>query len=108
MIRSLGDAAYSSPGRIDRLDLWPLSRSEIEGGHLNLIDELLAGRVPRVAGAPVGPDAYAPYIAQGGYPEARKRPPARVRNRWFRDYISGAVERDVRELADLAVVLQPG
>ena len=89
------------PGRIDRLDLWPLSRSEIEGGHLNLIDELLAGRAPQVVGAPVGPDAYALYIAQGGYPEARKRPPGRVRNRWFRDYISGAVERDVRELADL-------
>jgi predicted AAA+ superfamily ATPase len=89
------------PGRIDRLDMWPLSRTEIEGGQLNLIDELLAGRAPQVTGAPVGPDAYAPYIAEGGYPEARQRPAGRVRNRWFRDYISGAVEHDVRELADL-------
>ena len=89
------------PGRIDRLDLWPLSRSEIEGGQANLVDELLAGRAPQVTGAPVGPDAYAGYIAEGGYPEARLRPGGRVRNRWFRDYIAGAVERDVRELADL-------
>ncbi len=89
------------PGWIDRLDLWPLSRSEIEGGQINLIDELLAGRAPHVTGAPVGPDAYAPFIAEGGYPEARLRPAGRLRNRWFRDYISGAVERDVRELADL-------
>lgn len=89
------------PGRIDRLDLWPLSRSEIEGGRLNLVDELLAGRAPQVTGAPVGADAYAGYIAEGGYPEARLRPAGRVRNRWFRDYIAGAVERDVRELADL-------
>lgn len=96
------------PGRIDRLDLWPLSRTEIEGGQLNLIDELLAGRAPQVTGAPVGPDAYAPYIAQGGYPEARQRPAGRVRNRWFRDYISGAVERDVRELAALQHVDELG
>ncbi len=89
------------PGRIDRLDLWPLSRSEIEGGQLNLVDELLAGRAPQVMGAPVGPDAYAGYVAEGGYPEARLRPAGRVRNRWFRDYIAGAVERDIRELADL-------
>lgn len=89
------------PGRIDRLDLWPLARSEIEDGTLNLIDELLAGRAPHLSGMPTGPDAYAPYIAEGGYPEARQRPAGRLRNRWFRDYIAGAVERDVRELADL-------
>ncbi len=46
------------PGRIDRLDLWPLSRGEIEGGRLNLIDELLVGRVPQVTQALVGADAY--------------------------------------------------
>lgn len=96
------------PGRIDRLDMWPLARSEIEGGQLNLIDELLAGRAPEVSGAPVGPDAYAPYIAEGGYPEARLRPAGRIRNRWFRDYIAGAVERDVRELADLRRVEDVG
>ena len=35
------------PGRIDRIELWPLARSEIEGGTLNVIDELLAGRALR-------------------------------------------------------------
>jgi uncharacterized protein len=89
------------PGRIDRIDLWPLARSEIEGGTLNIMDTLLAGRPPQVSGAPVGPDAYAPLIAEGGYPEARLRPPGRLRTRWFRDYLAGTLGRDLLELAHL-------
>jgi uncharacterized protein len=89
------------PGRIDRIELWPLARSEIEGGKLNVIDELLAGRVPRVSGAAVGPDAYAQVIAEGGFPEARVRPAGRLRSRWFRDYLAGKLGRDLRELADV-------
>lgn len=89
------------PGRIDRIELWPLARSEIEGGTLNIIDELLAGRAPQVSAAAVGPDAYATAIAEGGYPEARLRPAGRLRNRWFRDYLAGTLGKDLLELADL-------
>lgn len=89
------------PGRIDRLELWPLARTEIEGGELNIIDELLAGRAPQVEQATVGPDAYATAICEGGYPEARLRPAGRLRNRWFRDYLAGTLGRDLLELADL-------
>jgi uncharacterized protein len=89
------------PGRIDRIELWPLARSEIEGGELNVIDELLAGRPPQLTGATVGPDAYVSAISRGGYPEARLRPPGRLRNRWFRDYLAGTLGKDLLELADL-------
>jgi uncharacterized protein len=89
------------PGRIDRIELWPLARSEIERGELNVIDELLAGRPPQLTSATVGPDAYATAISQGGYPEARLRPPGRLRNRWFRDYLAGTLGKDLLELADL-------
>lgn len=89
------------PGRIDRVDLWPLARSEIEAGSLNIVDELLAGRAPHVSRAPVGPDAFAPLIVQGGYPEARVRPAGRLRTRWFREYLAGTLGKDLLELADL-------
>lgn len=89
------------PGRIDRIELWPLARAEIEGGNLNVIDELLAGRVPQITGAPVGPDAYASAICEGGYPEARLRPSGRLRERWFRDYVAGTLSKDLLDLADL-------
>jgi uncharacterized protein len=87
-------------GRIDRVRMWPLAQTEILGGELNLVDELLAGRVPQIDGAPVGRRAFSSVIAEGGYPEARLRPPGRSRERWFEDYIETALERDLREIAD--------
>lgn len=89
------------PGRVDRIELWPLARCEIEGGELNVVDELLAGRPPQVTRATAGPDAYATAISEGGYPEARIRPAGRLRNRWFRDYLAGTLGKDLLELADL-------
>jgi predicted AAA+ superfamily ATPase len=89
------------PGRVDRIELWPLARAEVEGGQLNFFDELFAGRAPHVTNAPVGPDAYSRYVTEGGYPEARSRPAGRVRNRWFRDYLAGTLESDLRTLADV-------
>ena len=59
------------PGRIDRVDMWPLAQSEIRGGTLNVVDELFAGRAPQVTGAPVGRAAFSSVVGEGGYPEAR-------------------------------------
>ena len=39
-------------GRIDRIRMWPLARSEILGGQLNIVDELLAGRAPSSTALP--------------------------------------------------------
>jgi predicted AAA+ superfamily ATPase len=89
------------PGRIDRVDLWPLAQSEIRGGSLNVVDELFRGQAPRVAGAPVGRAAFSDVVAEGGYPEARVRPPGRVRARWFANYVASTLARDLTELADV-------
>jgi hypothetical protein len=83
------------PGRIDRVDMWPLAQSEIQGGKLNVIDELFAGRAPQVTGAPVGRAAFSGVVGEGGYPEARARPPGRRRQRWFDNYVSGTLARDL-------------
>jgi uncharacterized protein len=87
-------------GRIDRIRMWPLSQSEVLDGTLNIVDELLAGRAPQLDGAPVGRQAFASAIAEGGYPEARLRPVGRGRDDWFENYIDTALERDLREIAD--------
>ena len=89
------------PGRIDRIDMWPLAQSEIHGGHVNVVDELFAGRAPRVTGAPVGRAAFAEVVSEGGYPQARARPPGRRRERWFANYVSATLARDLLELADV-------
>jgi predicted AAA+ superfamily ATPase len=87
-------------GRIDRIRMWPLAQTEIVGGQLNIVDELLAGRAPQVTGATVGRSAFSDVIATGGYPEALARTAGRSRERWFEDYIDTALERDLSELAD--------
>lgn len=89
------------PGRIDRVDMWSLAQSEIRGGTLNVVDELFAGHAPKVTGAPAGRVAFADIVAEGGYPEARVRPPGRRRNRWFANYVAGTLSRDLAELADV-------
>jgi len=89
------------PGRIDRVDMWPLAQSEIRGGTLNVVDELFAGRAPQVTGAPAGRAAFSAVLGEGGYPEARERPPGRRRERWFANYVSGTLARDLVELADV-------
>ncbi len=96
--RRIADAL---PGRIDRVDMWPLAQSEIQGGSLNIVDELFQGRVPHVVGAPVGRSAFSQVLAEGGYPEARRRPAGRVRDRWFANYVASTLARDLTELADV-------
>jgi predicted AAA+ superfamily ATPase len=87
-------------GRIDRIRMWPLAQTEIAGGTLNVVDELLAGRVPQVSGAPVGHQAFSAVVAEGGYPDARLRPPGRRRARWFENYVDTALDQGLREIAD--------
>jgi predicted AAA+ superfamily ATPase len=87
-------------GRIDRVRMWPLAQTEILGGKLNVVDELMAGRPPQVTGATVGRSAFSAIVATGGYPEALSRTSGRSRERWFQDYIDTALERDLSELAD--------
>lgn len=89
------------PGRIERVDMWPLAQSEIHGGQINVVDDLFAGRAPQVTGAPVGRAAFAEVIGEGGYPQARARPPGRRRERWFANYVSATLARDLLELADV-------
>jgi uncharacterized protein len=89
------------PGRIDRVEMWPLAQSEIRGRTLNVVDTLFAGRAPLVTGAPAGRAAFSELIGEGGYPEARRRPAGRRRERWFANYVSGTLARDLVELADV-------
>ncbi len=85
-------------GRAERVPLWPLSQGELHGWRETFIDDLFAGRVPRIANAPVGRSAIAEALTVGGYPEAISRTNPRRRGRWFEEYVAMTLERDVRDL----------
>lgn len=88
----------SLAGRVRRIELWPLSQSEIHGVSNNFVDRLLAGDPPRVSGAPVGRYAFAEILARGGFPAVRTLKDSQ-RRLWYRDYVQGIVERDLRDIA---------
>lgn len=93
-------APDSLAGRIEHVRLWPFSQGELEGRREDLVERLYAGDVPRLDGRPVGRAVVAERVVRGGYPEAQGRTAARS-DRWFGDYLSSLVDRDVGVLADV-------
>lgn len=85
-------------GRIEIIELGPLTQAEIEGSTHNFVDALFGGEPPHVEGAPKGREALIERLAPGGYPEARKRSPKR-RKRWFDNYVQTTLERDLEDIS---------
>ena len=87
-------------GRTEYLYLWPLTQGEIHGEQPTFIDTLFQGRFPSVHDADVGRSAYADIVCAGGYPEARRRSPAR-RVRFFDGYLDTLMQRDLATIAQV-------
>ncbi|MEU1431249.1 ATP-binding protein [Nocardia sp. NPDC005746] len=98
---TLPQAGQSLTGRVDILDVLPLSQGEIAGTRESLIHSLLEGDQPDFSGftSDTSRDEYARRITSGGMPVALRRPPGRSRNRWFANYLELVLERDVIELS---------
>ena len=86
-------------GRVEILNLWPLSQGEIEGTVEGFIDASFSDRFPAVLDEPVSRRQLCELIVRGGFPEARARAAPDRREAWFRSYASTVLSRDVRELA---------
>lgn len=89
------------PGRVDYINLWPLSAAELTAAETgNFVDCLLRGTPPELSDAPLGRSAYAERIVRGGYPEAQGRRP-RTLGSFFSSYLASVIERDVGDVANL-------
>jgi uncharacterized protein len=88
----------SLAGRVRRIELWPLSQSEIHKTPGNFVERLFAGDPPQVTGAPVGREAFAEVVARGGYPAVYTLG-EQQRQHSHRDYVQSIVERDLRDIA---------
>jgi predicted AAA+ superfamily ATPase len=94
--------ADALPGRVEYVNLWPLSRAEIEGKRGSVIDTLLDGVPPQVSGAPKGRAASAEIVVAGGFPDALTRTP-RQRARYLRSYVRAILARDLPEIGGVRV-----
>jgi predicted AAA+ superfamily ATPase len=84
-------------GRVALFTLWPLSQGEIAGRREGFLSTLFAEELPPFQG-----EGHLPtdLLLRGGYPEAVELSPE-SRGRWFRDYLTSLLAREVRELVQL-------
>ena len=90
--------ADSLAGRMEVVQLHPLSQAELAQAPPRFLDALFAGRFSTHSANRLGIE-LAERIVAGGYPPALARLAGRRRANWHRDYIEALVQRDVQELA---------
>lgn len=92
--------AESLAGRMEILNLHPLSVNEINQKESNFLKEL----VSKTSNFKPNPSFdLMHFIVLGGYPEVVLREEDR-RNAWFESYITSILQRDIRELANIEQV----
>ncbi|WP_245720369.1 ATP-binding protein [Nocardia uniformis] len=96
-LRSVPDAL---PGRMETIELWPLSQGEIDGAPDRFID-CAFDRGPQLRyDGTENRDDYIERIARGGFPEAVAREGKR-RSRFFSSYVADLINRDVMQLSEI-------
>ncbi len=96
----------SLAGRMEVLTLWPFSQGEIHGVRESFVDTLLSPKPVGWTGktAIVRRDELLETVLAGGYPLAVARQSAARRDAWFQSYVMTMLQRDIRDLANIADV----
>jgi predicted AAA+ superfamily ATPase len=95
--------ADSLAGRVEIHTLLPLSNAEMSARAPDFLERAVAqdwAGSPRHAS--VAGDALVEHVLAGGYPEMRLRASATRRQAWARAYVATLVERDIRDVAQIA------
>jgi uncharacterized protein len=96
-------AAQALTGRLHLMTILPLSQGELAGVRANLVERMFdepAAVVTHPAGLPTKRDDYIELATAGGFPLALARSTP-ARGRWFDDYVTLTLERDVTELSKI-------
>ncbi len=96
--------AESLAGRMELLTLWPFSQGELNGSKEGFVDALFSRQSGWVSGkrGSLRRDELFEKVLLGGYPVAITRHPGARRNAWFQSYLTTILQRDVRDLANIA------
>ncbi len=90
--------ADSLAGRVEILNLHPLSQAELERARPRFLDALFHARFRPGLSERLGLE-LSRRIVGGGYPAALARRAPTRRRRWYRDYVQTQIQRDVRDLS---------
>ena len=105
-IMLLPKLSESLAGRMEVLTLWPFSQGEIHGVRESFGDTLFSPKPVGWTGktAIVRRDELLETVLAGGYPLAVARQSAARRDAWFQPYVMTMIQRDIRDLANIADV----
>jgi predicted AAA+ superfamily ATPase len=96
-MRALPDAL---PGRMETIELWPLSQGEIDEKPDGFVDALFDVGPKLWHASEEDRAGYVERIVRGGFPEAMSRP-ARGRARFLSNYVADIINRDVIQLSEI-------
>ncbi|MGO8675638.1 MAG: ATP-binding protein [Limisphaerales bacterium] len=96
----------SLAGRMEILTLWPFSQGEMNGVSEGFIDALFSRQPVWSSGesSGFGRDELFGRVLAGGYPPVIARDAGARRKAWFQSYLTTILQRDVRDLANVADV----
>lgn len=97
----------SLAGRMEILNLHPLSQGEIAGTQEGFVDAMFhEGNPGELPSAKVKRRELIERVLAGGYPEVVRRPTPQRRDAWFGSYLTTILQRDIRELSDIEGLTQ--
>ncbi|MCL2594012.1 MAG: ATP-binding protein [Promicromonosporaceae bacterium] len=99
-VLGLRDLPDTLIGRMETIELWPLSQGEIEGNAERFIDLAFECGPELRHDSLVDRDDYIERVVRGGFPDAFRREPTR-RARYLTQYVADLVNRDVVQLAEI-------
>jgi len=102
----LRDLPDTLPGRMETIELWPFSQSEIDRTADGFIDAAFNLGPELHHESAVSRGDYADRIVRGGLPEAVARADTRRRGRFFDSYVQNLIDRQVRQLGEIARTAQ--
>jgi predicted AAA+ superfamily ATPase len=96
----------SLAGRMEILTLWPFSQGEMNSVSEGFIDSLFSKQPVWPSGKSngLGRDELIEKVLVGGYPSVVTRNISARRKAWFQSYLTTILQRDVRDLANVADV----
>jgi predicted AAA+ superfamily ATPase len=97
---TLPAASQSLTGRAHVATMWPLSQGELLARRETALDALVSDPTALISAEPTDASRadYERIVLTGGFPLALARPAGRSRDRWFRDFVTLVLERDVLEI----------
>ncbi len=92
----------SLAGRMEIITLYPFAQDELAGRRSTFIDTLFGSRMSLLYKGTTDRNKVARLVFAGGYPEVRGRADANRRAAWYKAYITTILQKDVRDIINIA------